>query len=134
MTRLHLAFGLAVAVSAVGLQAQVPLEANIPFEFRMGQTSFPSGDYVFQYTTQMVTVQERDGHRSTAMAMMLPVSRSKAPETNVLQFHRYGDVYFLSGIFLAGSPEGAGLPKSAHEKELAKLTKPRDLEVALRTK
>ena len=100
----------------------------------MGQTSFPSGDYVFEYSTRLVTVHERDGNRSTAMALMLPVSRSKAPEASVLQFHRYGDVYFLSSIFLAGSPEGAGLAKSAREKELAKRTKPLDLEVALRTK
>ena len=36
MKRLHFAVGLFTAVACSGLQAQTPLRANIPFEFRMG--------------------------------------------------------------------------------------------------
>jgi hypothetical protein len=35
-----------------------------------------------------------------------------------LVFHRYGDEYFLSEIWPAGSSTGRGLPKSRAEREL----------------
>jgi len=124
MKRLHFAFGLFAALACSGLEAQTVVRANIPFEFRMGKTSFPSGDYTIEYSTRMLLVRQEAGRQSAAMALALPVSRATPPETSVLQFNRYGESYFLAGIFTAGSHEGTGLPKGLREKELARWTTP----------
>src|SRR5690242_9251553 len=99
MKRLHFAFGLFAAVACTSLQAQTILQANIPFEFRMGETSFPAGDYVFKYSPHLLVVHQEQGERSTAMALPLPASRSKAPATGIVEFNRYGDSYFLAKIW-----------------------------------
>jgi hypothetical protein len=124
MKRLHLAVGLLAAMAGSGLQAQVLLEANVPFEFRMGEVNFPAGDYEFKCSGHLLAVHQERGDRSTAMSLTLPVSRMKAPETGVVEFKRYGDTYFLAKIWSPNSPDGAALPKTPLEKELARAAPP----------
>src|ERR1700686_4745156 len=105
MKRLHFAVGLLAALACSGLEAQTRLEANIPFEFRIGKTTLPAGDYLFDYSSQLLIVHQGDGHHAAVMTLTLPVSRTKAPPTGIVEFNRYGDAYFLSRIFSPGSPE-----------------------------
>ena len=128
MKRLHFAVGLFAALACSGLQAQTRLRANIPFEFRMGETNFPAGDYVFKCSTHLLVVQQEQGDHTTAMALTLPASRSKAPTTGVVEFNRYGDAYFLAKIWTPGSADGGALPKTSHEKELASRAIPNQTE------
>jgi hypothetical protein len=124
MKRLHFALGLLAAMAGSGLEAQVLLEAKVPFEFRMGQVNFPAGDYQFKHSGHVLVVHQEQGDRSTAMTLTLPIARTKAPETGVLEFKRYGDTYFLAKIWSPNSPDGAALPKTPLEKELARTTPP----------
>jgi hypothetical protein len=111
------------------------LEANIPFEFRLGNTSMPAGDYRFDYSSHFLAVHQLDGNHSAVMTLTTPVSRGKARATGVVEFNRYGDAYFLAKIFAARSGEGEGLPKTASEKELATRAGPTRTEaVVLQTK
>ena len=135
MKRLTIAVGLFTVLACSGLQAQPKLEASIPFEFRMGTTTFPAGDYLFDYSSQVLAVHKADGRYTTAMAMTLPVSRAKAPATGIVEFTRYGDAYFLAKLWTPGSSEGAALPKTAREKELASRATPIQTEaIVLQTK
>jgi hypothetical protein len=135
MKRLHFALSLFAALACSGLKAQTVVRANIPFEFQMGKTSFPSGDYTIEYSTRMLLVRQEAGSQSAAMALAVPVARATRPDTSVLEFHRYGDSYFVSGIFMAGLREGTGLPQGSHEKELARRTTPIQTEaIVLQTK
>ena len=135
MKRLHFAVGLLAALACSGLEAQTRLEANIPFEFRLGNTTMPAGDYLFDYSSHLLVVHREDGLRTTVMAMTLPVARTKAAATGVVEFNRYGDTYFLAKIFTAGSPEGEGVTKTAREKEFASRTVPTQTEaIVLQTK
>ena len=120
MNRTCFAVGFFAALVCSSLQAQTRLQARIPFEFRMGPTSFAAGDYDFRYSTGMLTVHQKDGDRTTAMGLTVPVSRAKPPETGIVEFRRYGDYYFLSEIWAPWSPDGGALPKTAREKELAR--------------
>ena len=122
MKRLQFAVGLFAALACSSLQAETLLQAKIPFEFRMGQTTFAAGDYEFRYSSNLLMVQQQNGDRTAAMALPLHVSRTKPPETGLLEFRRYGDYYFLSQVWTPESPDGAALPKTAREKELARLT------------
>ena len=124
MKRLHFAVGLFAAMAGSGLQAQVLLEATVPFEFRMGEGTFPAGDYQFKYSGHVLVVHQEQGDRATAMALPLPVSRIKPPSTGVVEFQRYGDTYFLAKIWSPNSPDGAALPKTPLEKELARAAPP----------
>jgi hypothetical protein len=124
MKRLHFAVGLFAALAGSGLQAQIMLQANVPFEFRMGAVNFPAGDYQFKYSGHVLVVHQEQGDRATAMALPLPVSRVKPPSTGVVEFKRYGDAYFLAKIWSPNSPDGAVLPKTPLEKELARATPP----------
>jgi hypothetical protein len=124
MKRLHFGVVLFAAMAGSGLQAQVQLQANVPFEFRMGQSNFPAGDYEFRCSGHLLVVHQERGDRSTAMSLTLPVSRIKAPETGVVEFKRYGDTYFLAKIWSPNSPDGAARPKTPLEKELAQTAPP----------
>ena len=135
MKRLHFAVGLLAALVCSGLEAQTRLEANIPFEFRMGKSILPAGDYVFDYSSHFLAVHQQDGHHTAVMTLTSPVSRTKAPATGVVEFNRYGDAYFFAKIFAARSGEGEGLPMTAREKELASRTAPIQTEaIVLQTK
>jgi hypothetical protein len=135
MKRLHFAVGLLAALACSGLEAQTRLEANIPFEFKMGKTTLPAGDYLFDYSSHLLVVHQENGQHTAVMTLTSPVSRTKAPETGVVEFNRYGDAYFLAKVFTAGSRDGEALPKTAREKELANRVSPNQTEViVLQTK
>ena len=120
MKRLIFAVGLMATLAFSGLQAQTLMQANIPFEFRLGETNFPAGDYNFHYSTHMLVVNQAQGAHAAAMALTLPTSRAKAPETGIIEFRRYGDTYFLAKIWTPDSRDGSALPKTPREKELAR--------------
>ena len=135
MKRVHFAVGLFVALACSVLQAQTPLRANIPFEFRMGQTSFPSGEYIFQPSSHILVVRQAEGHHSTVMALTQQAWRSNKSENNIVEFNRYGDTYFLSKLWIQGSTDGEVLPLTSHERELARQMRPiRTKAIALKTK
>jgi hypothetical protein len=135
MKRLHFAVGLFAALACSGLEAQTRLEANIPFEFRMGETSLPAGDYLFDYSSRLLVLHQADGWHTAVMALTSPVLRTKAAATGVVEFNRYGNGYFLARIFTAGSEEGQAVPKTPLEKELSIRAAPTQPEaIVLQTK
>jgi len=135
MKRLTFAVGLLATLACSALQAQTLMRASIPFEFRMGKTDFPAGDYEFKYSAHLLVVHQEQGDHTTAMALVLPASRAKAPATAIVEFHRYGDAYFLAKIWTPASPDGGALPQTSREKELASRGTPIQTEaVVLQTK
>ena len=102
-------------------RAQETVLANIPFQFTAGEMTLPAGEYRVQKvsdTSSALLIQSRNGKGATmvmthAAAVDAPQSKSK------LIFNRYGDRYFLTQVWSAGSSRGRELPKSAKEKEQA---------------
>ena|ERR1700719_4150192 len=135
MKRLQFAVGLLAALACSGLEAQTRLEANVPFEFHMGKSTLPAGDYLFDYSSHLLVVHQQDGQHTAVMTLTSPVSRTKAPATGIVEFNRYGDSYFLAKVFTARSEEGEAVTKTAREKELASRATPiRTEAIVLRTK
>ena len=120
MKRLHFALGLFAAVACSGLHAQTPtVRASIPFDFQIGQTRMPAGDYQFRHEHGWLAVQDQSGSHVTT-AITTAVDRPTMPTNKaVLQFNRYGQAYFLATIWKGNSDTGRSLSKSAQEKELA---------------
>jgi hypothetical protein len=119
MKQLCLATGLFAAMACASLYAQsVDLRANVPFDFRMGKTLMPAGEYVIHHSSGVLTVRARSGSPAV-FQITCPESRRGAPGNGALVFNRYGDSYFLSKIWAPDSRDGLALLTSKREKELA---------------
>jgi hypothetical protein len=120
MKRLQLAVVLFAATVCSSLNAQTTsLRANIPFDFRVGTTLMPAGEYQFDCHSGVLVARELNG-RHTVMALTNPEIRAQAPKTGVLEFNRYGNAYFFKGMWSPNSDTGRELLKSSREKELAR--------------
>jgi hypothetical protein len=92
--------------------------AEVPFDFRMGQSIMPAGRYVIQASGALLTVREVSGTRKSAVKLTLPASRASVSSQPKLEFHRYGSDYFLAAVWSQDSHEGRALPTTKLEKEL----------------
>ena len=97
----------------------IMLKADIPFNFVVGDTQLPSGEYhVKQLRPGVIQVQDKVT-RSSAIVMTTGVQTGKTSDVGKLVFNRYGDNYFLSRIWEPSSITGRQLPKSRLEREVA---------------
>ena len=103
-------------------RAQESMVVDIPFAFTAGSATLPAGEY---------GVQKLDGNSAVllihcwdakASALVIThAAEAKEPQSeSKLVFNRYGNRYFLSQVWTAGSIRGRQLPKSPREKEVAR--------------
>jgi hypothetical protein len=120
MKRLPLATALFAALAFASLHAQtIDMNAKVPFDFRMGETLMPAGEYVIHHAAGLVALRGQNGVHAAAMNLTLPASRKDAPTKGALEFNRYGDSYFLAKIWAPDSRDGRALIRTKREKELA---------------
>ena len=112
---------LSLMAAAQVVQAQEPVVVNIPFEFVAGKLTLPPGEYrVEKLEKGSVAVLIHRVHSSVSFAVMtLPAQANKPQPEGKLVFNRYGNRYFLSQYWSAGSSSGRLLPKPTREKELS---------------
>ena len=111
---------VAVAALALPLSAQVvnTIQADIPFEFVVGNTVAPTGTYVFSFDAPAVRVQLVGA--AGRFVMTGPPVAYRNLQTPRLVFHRYGKQYFLSQI--GSATASRDVPMSAQEREARKTT------------
>lgn len=115
--------GMAVlALSAAAAYGQS--RYDVPFNFRVGEKTFTAGTYTVSKITDRgnsgpVWVRSETGDHLAVMPQAA-VQLARAPESGTLVFHRYGNIYYLSQIWRAGSSEGLELGKSKAEREMAR--------------
>jgi hypothetical protein len=99
------------------------LEANIPFQFHVGNTSLPAGRYIIHELEgndlTVMQISSADGKQS-ALFDVESVQAKTAPGKSELIFNRYGDRYFLSEMFDEGNVGGSRLFTSRDEKRAGK--------------
>lgn len=137
MKRLIFAAGLFAATLTASLHAQtMNLQASIPFDFQIGSTVLPSGEYTIRHSGGVLFIKQTGGaHKGGAFLTVGEDRPAGSSAAGTLQFNRYGDTYFLSKVWPAGSKEAQVAPKTAREKELAShLGQPGTTTVALQTK
>jgi hypothetical protein len=121
------------AVTAFAQGSEV-LRATIPFEFRVGPTMLPAGDYDVRPETVPGVLSVRNAHTRSG-AMILTIAAGGGPTARdhaVLVFNRYDRTYFLSQVLLPGYAQGREIMPSKAERELARdHAKPTPLTVAL---
>jgi hypothetical protein len=122
MKRFAFAAALFVAFLSTLTHAQlVDLRANIPFEFRVGQTEMPAGEYlIHEQAPGVLILRDVSGRHTIFSPFMVGESRPVALGTGQLEFTRYGDTYFLAKLWAPESRTGLSLRKSPREAELAR--------------
>ena len=96
---------------------------HIPFNFTVGEKSFPAGKYVIERNrnnsdTVWVIKQKDDG--GSAILLTQPVRANDVVEETRLVFNRYDDSYFLAEFWTVGSQTGHQIPTSKQERALEK--------------
>jgi hypothetical protein len=111
-----------VALASVSGYAQSSsMRVSIPFEFTVGQTVLPAGDYAVQGNSLagLVSIQTTNLN-SRAFATAIRAVRSNAQDQPTLVFNHYGSSYFLAKAWWASSTDGLEFPKTKTEIEAAK--------------
>jgi hypothetical protein len=127
-----LGLGLLLAVSAAQAQ-KLPVKANIPFDFVVGDRVMPAGEYQVSDMgggSGSVAILSED--RKANVLMVTSACTAAAPSKSTkLVFHAIGGRYFLSQVWSEGYEQGRQLWESKAEILLAKNRTPsKDLVLA----
>jgi hypothetical protein len=107
-------------------QAQITddLEAKIPFQFHVGDTKLPAGEYrihVNDLDPSTMEITSADGSVS-ALFQVQNTDANPALANNELIFNKYGNRYFLAKLFDESNPSGSAVIESRYEKRIDKAT------------
>ncbi|HEY0375699.1 MAG TPA: hypothetical protein VGC87_01940 [Pyrinomonadaceae bacterium] len=126
-----------LAVTSVQAQSGDSLQANIRFDFKVGDKVLPAGEYtVRRMSANTLLIQSADGRERLVAQTWNKIEGSGKATRVKLVFHQYGDQLFLSQVWMNRGGDGRELAPSATEREAARaLTlasgdkKPRTIEV-----
>ena len=116
--RVSLCALLLLAASAAIGQTMRNVVADVPFSFVVAGRQFPAGHYTVTAASDYCLWISDSQHRGTYVPIHDSV-RSTSEGTKLV-FHRYGDTYFLSAVWVSGRTIGRELYRSRAEQEAAK--------------
>jgi len=107
------------------VQAQEALVVNIPFEFVAGKLTLPAGEYRVEKLEKnsVVVLTHCTQPGASAVVMTIAAQANEPQSDSKLVFNRYGNLYFLSQYWMAGSSRGRLLLKSAREEEISRIAR-----------
>ncbi|MCZ6488957.1 MAG: hypothetical protein O7A06_00305 [Acidobacteria bacterium] len=114
-----------VMLAAVTVQADPPrgVRADIPFDFIVGNKTYPAGSYAVEYTQPqgafLIHIAEDESRRTLLWSNTVP-AQSIEDHSPKLIFNRYGDEYFLTQVWRGGDLDGRELRKFHRELERAR--------------
>lgn len=103
---------------------EINVRARVPFDFVLGDTAYPAGEYVIQTAmanTSFLSINNEGGTKQGLTRAIPCISSTQAIPGNQakLVFHRIGHTYFLFRVWVGGSTVGREFPRSRHETEMA---------------
>jgi hypothetical protein len=113
-----------VATHPTKAQAQIVgnLEADIPFQFHVGNVKLPPGKYIIRVVDNsdltVMEISSADGS-SSALFDVQAAEANSAPAKSELIFNKYGNRCFLATLFDQSNPSGSAVVKSGYEKRIA---------------
>ena len=121
---LFIALVFALTTHPTKAQAQIVgnLEADIPFQFHVGNVKLPPGKYTIHVLDNsdltMMEISSADGS-SSALFEVRDAKTNTTPAKSELIFSKYGHRYFLDKLFDESNPSGSEVVKSGYEKRIA---------------
>lgn len=90
--------------------------ANIPFDFTVGKTTLPAGEYVVQRGSSPATlfVQNKETYEAATVLVISVEDRSSLGEAKLV-FDRHGNEHSLSQVW-SGTLTGREIPKPRMER------------------
>jgi hypothetical protein len=90
-------------------------KADIPFAFHVRDSVLPAGTYTVQELSPGGMLQIWNNNTGKSIFTLAPPNRSGNTEQPKLVFHKYGDRYFLSELWLAGAVDCVSMGKLERE-------------------
>ncbi len=115
-------FVLAVLMLATAARAQqIPVKADVPFDFVVGDRAYPAGEYTVKSALENSGILRLDNTQEPMTRFIASnICENRAPSKNTkLVFRRMAGRYFLYQVWTEGSLTGREFPKSRIETELA---------------
>jgi hypothetical protein len=115
-------FGLLLVAACANAQS-VNVNANVPFDFTVGKSILPAGEYSIQSlasaTGTVLAIRGEDSAKNMLASANTAETLNPSPNSRLV-FHKYGDKYFLAQIWLQGERTGREFKISRREAEMAK--------------
>jgi hypothetical protein len=110
---------LAVASSAsMGQTSPGDMKVDVPFSFVVEGQTLPAGHYIVKNSDEAhIRIV---GSNPPGVYVATHAAVRSASDGSKLVFHRYGDTYFLSAVWVTGNTSGRELFRSPAERELAR--------------
>ena len=118
-----LAISLYVTLTATATYAQSKMVvANVPFDFQVGGKVLPAGEYTIKPITSGdagLLIRNAKGREGVIVLSQHTQAKASQSDEARLDFHRYGDQYFLTTVW---GPEHSGrmILESRRERSLRK--------------
>jgi hypothetical protein len=117
-----LVFALTMYPTKARAQVTGDLEADIPFQFHVGNAKLSPGNYIIHMVDNtdlnIMEISSADG----SISALFPVRQTEAnstPAKSELIFNKYGHRYFLEQLVDESSPSSSAVAKSGYEKRIA---------------
>jgi len=99
------------------------VRADVPFDFIVGNKTYPAGSYAVEYTQPqgafLIHIAEDESRRTLLWSNTVP-AQSIEDHSPKLIFNRYGDEYFLTQVWAGGVFAGRELRKFHRERDRAR--------------
>jgi hypothetical protein len=106
---------LAAASASMGQTSPGDVVVDVPFAFMVAKQALPAGHYIVRAVGD---AQVRIfNSKTTGFFVPTHGALRTVSDGSKLVFHRYGDSYFLSQVWVAGNTIGRELPRSRSERE-----------------
>ena len=117
-TLLRLAGFAALSTGFAMAQANDQLMATIPFNFTVGNTTLPPGDYTFASGFGSQVVQILDSRlRIQAVVLAIGGAMPAGPSDSRLTFHAHGRNHYRASTWNANLGQGRQMPETSAERE-----------------
>jgi frataxin-like iron-binding protein CyaY len=111
---------LAVGYASAGVNSRI--RAKIPFDFIVGDKRLPAGEYTFGPASAAIDsgleLVRSVNTSASALRVAHNVIVSTARDKGAVVFHKYGDQYFLSQVWLSGETSGSEFAESSSERAI----------------
>lgn len=101
------------------------IEADVPFQFHVGNTRLPAGKYFIRMMDDsdltIMEISKPDGSVA-ALFQVHAAEANSTPRKSELIFNKYGNKYFLEKLFDAGEASGSQVVESNYEKRVGRAT------------
>jgi len=118
---LVIALALPMLMTAAASAQTVHMKVTVPFNFIAVGTTLPAGEYDIQSLEpeeKVLVIRNRNSAESI-LVFAGPCESLNASSSTKVVFHRYGDRYFLSQLWVEGNNLGHQITPSSRETEVA---------------